>query len=314
MTSRTIASRSTFAPADVALILGLALMWGVSFLFIKVAVTDVGPAWVVAGRTSIGAATLAVILVVRGRRYPTGLDTWRHLVVLGLLSNMLPWLLLAWAEQTISSGLTAVLNALTPSMTLVVAVAIGLERLTAPRVLGLLLALGGTTVAVWQELDAEGGLGPILAIALATILYGMGAVYAKRTVSGRFGPLQLAAGQVLVSAVVTTTGALVFTGLPQGLEADSAGSLLGLGTLGTGLAFLVFYRLLDSVGATSATLVTYLIPVVGLIAGAVVLNETFGPNVVAGLVVIVAGIWLAQREALPASGPDPELEILVADE
>jgi drug/metabolite transporter (DMT)-like permease len=235
-------------------------------------------------------------------------------VVLGLLSNMLPWLLLAWAEQTISSGLTAVLNALTPSMTLVVAVAIGLERLTAPRVLGLSLALGGTTLAVWQELDAEGGLAPILAIVLATVLYGAGAVYAKRTVSGRFGPLQLAAGQVLVSAVIMTTGTLVWAGLPQGLEADSAGSLLGLGALGTGLAFLVFYRLLDSVGATSATLVTYLIPVVGLIAGAVVLSEEFGPNVVAGLVIIVAGIWLAQREPLPASGPEPELEILVTDE
>lgn len=314
MSTRTVASRSTFATTDVALILGLALMWGVSFLFIKVAVTDVGPAWVVAGRTSIGAATLAVILFARGRRYPTGLDTWRHLVVLGLLSNMLPWLLLAWAEQTVSSGLTAVLNALTPSMTLVVAVAIGLERLTTPRVLGLLLALGGTTMAVWQELGADGGLGPILAIALATVLYGIGAVYAKRTVSGRFGPLQLAAGQVLVSAAVMTTGALLFDGMPQGLEADSAGSLLGLGALGTGLAFLVFYRLLDSVGATSATLVTYLIPVVGLVAGAVVLNENFGPNVIAGLIVIVAGIWLAQREPLPASSPEPELEILVTDE
>lgn len=312
--ARPDVSRSTFTNVDAGLTIVLALMWGVSFLFIKVAVDDVGPAWVVAGRTTVGAATLAVILLVRGRRYPTGRDTWRHLAVLGLLSNMLPWLLLAWAEQSIPSGLTAVLNALTPSMTLAVAVAIGLERLTRSRVLGLLLALAGTTLAVWRELGADGGLLPVLGIVLATVLYGVGAVYAKRHVSGRFGPLQLAAGQVLVSAVVTTVGALVFTGLPHGLEVDSAGSLLGLGALGTGLAFLIFYRLLDSVGATSATLVTYLIPVVGLVAGAVVLGERFGPNVLVGLVVIIAGIWVAQREPVPAVGIEPEIEILVADE
>ncbi|MDX1509981.1 MAG: DMT family transporter [Nitriliruptorales bacterium] len=313
MPVRTDSTRSTFSGTDVALVLALALMWGVSFLFIKVAVTDVSPLWVVAGRTSIGAGVLAVILVARGRRLPTDRALWKHLAIIGLMSNMLPWLLLAWAEQDISSGLASVLNALVPSMTLVVAVAVGIERLTVHRVAGLFLALGGTVVAVWSELGSGGDTLATLAVVAATILYGIGTVYAKRHVSGRLGALDVAAGQILVSAVVTTIAALAFSGLPTGLELDSAGALVGLGALGTGLAFVAFYELLERVGPTSATLVTYLIPVVGLTAGAVVLGERFGANVIVGLGIIISGIWLAQRESLPAGGPEPEFEVLVRD-
>lgn len=318
MAVRTAAARSTFAGADVALILSLALMWGLSFLFIKVAVDDVGPAWVVAGRTSVGAAVLLAILGVRRQPLPRSAAIWRHLTIIGLLSNLFPWLLLAWAEQHLSSGLASVLMALVPTMTLAVAVGVGVERLTGYRVVGLIMALGGTTLAVWREIGADGALVPALGVVLATLLYGIGAVYAKQHVSGRLPALAVATGQVLVAAVIATTSALLLAGTPTGLQVDSAGSLLGLGALGTGLAFLVFYQLLDRVGPTSATLVTYLIPIVGLTAGAVVLGEQFGWNVIAGLAVIIAGIWMAQRETLPgqpppASGPEPELEVLVTD-
>ena len=313
MPVRADSTRSTFSGTDVALILALALMWGVSFLFIKVAVTDVSPLWVVAGRSSIGAGVLTTILVARGRRLPRNRELWKHLAIIGLMSNMLPWLLLAWAEQNISSGLASVLNALVPSMTLAVAVAVGIERLSVHRVTGLFLALGGTVVAVWNELGSGGDTLATLAIVTATALYGVGTVYAKRHVSGRLGALDVAAGQILVSAVVTTIAALAFGGLPTGLELDSAGALVGLGALGTGLAFVAFYELLERVGPTSATLVTYLIPVVGLTAGAVVLGERFGANVVIGLGIIISGIWLAQRESMPATGPEPEFEVLVRD-
>lgn len=313
MPVRTDSTRSTFSSVDVALILGLALMWGVSFLFIKVAVADVSPLWVVAGRTSIGAGVLAVILVARGRRLPRDRDLWKHLAIIAMMSNMLPWLMLAWAEQSISSGLASVINALVPSMTLAIAVVAGIERLTVHRVTGLLFALVGTVVAVWSELGSGGDALATLAIVAATVLYGIGTVYAKRHVSGRVGALDVAAGQVLVSAVVTTIAALLFDGLPTDLELDSTGALVGLGALGTGLAFVAFYELLERVGPTSATLVTYLIPVVGLTAGAVVLGERFGANVIVGLAIIISGIWMAQRETLPAGGPEPEFEVLVRD-
>lgn len=315
MSSRTPVARSTFGPLDVGLTAALALMWGLSFLFIKVAVEDVGPLWVVAGRTSVGASLLGVILLVTGRRLPRSRGLWRHLVIIGLLSNMLPWLLLAWAEQDLSSGLTSVLNALVPSMTLVVAVSVGLERLTGHRVVGLGFALVGTTVAVWHELGSGGAWVPVLAVVAATVLYGLGTVYAKRHLSGQLSSLELAAGQILVSAVVTTSAALLLTGAPDGLAVDSAGSLLALGALGTGLAFVAFYELLGRVGSTSATLVTYLIPVVGLTAGAIVLDEEFGVNVIVGLLIIAGGIWLAQREVAPAPETDdePRPPVLVGD-
>jgi drug/metabolite transporter (DMT)-like permease len=306
-------ARSSFSPSDAGLLLLLASMWGFSFLFIKVGVGEVSPLWVVASRTVVASVVLLVILRVRGRRLPRQVLTWLNLLVLAAASNILPWAVVAWAEQFIPSGIAAVLNSLTPLVTLAVAALIGLERMTGTKIAGLVIAFGGTAIIVSGELTFAGRAIPSLAVVGATLFYAIGAVYAKRYVSGTEPPLVIATGQVVVAAIVSVPIAWAVGPTPvwADLSLAAVGSLLALGTLGTGLAFLLFYMLIERVGATNATMVTYLIPVVGLVAGWAILGERFGPHVLIGAAVIIVGIWLAQRrrpEATPTSDDLVEME------
>lgn len=291
-------SRSTFAPVDVALFLALSSMWGLSFLFIKVAVGQLSPMWVVAGRTAVGATVLLVILRARGRWLPPVGRVWVHLLVLATLGNAIPWALVAYAQRSLPSGLTAVVNSLVPVSTLLVAAAVGLERMRLHRVVGLFLALVGTGVVVSGEFGTPGRLVAVLLVAGATLMYGASAVYAKRFVSGRQRPLAVATGQVLLAALLSAPVAYVLGPTPAWgeLRPTVLGAVGALGAFGTGLAFLLFYLLIERVGATNATMTTYVIPVVGVLAGWLFLGERFGLNVLVGAVGILVGVWLAQRQ------------------
>lgn len=297
-----------FAPVDVAVITALASMWGFSFLFIKVAVAVMSPLWIVGVRTGVGALVLLVILRLRRRALPRDRATWGRLLVLATLGNAIPWGLLAWAEQFIPSGLAAVINALTPSSTLLVAAAVGLERLTGRRIAGLALALGGTLLAVWTELGSPGRGAAAVAVVVATVCYGAAAVFAKRFVSGTHPPLVIATGQVGLAALLSLPLAAIVGPTPTPAELGPAvvGSVVALGALGTGAAFFLFYTLIARVGATNAAMVTYLVPVVGVAAGGLLLGEAVGPTLVLGASLIVGGIWLAQRERAPV--PEEALE------
>lgn len=300
------ASRSTlspsaprgFGPVEALLLLALSSMWGLSFLFVELALRDLGPLWIVAGRTAVGGLVLVVLLHLRGRRLPTKAKIWGHLLVLGVMNNAIPWTALAWAQQSLPSGLTALLMAIVPTSTLLVSALVGLERITNQRLLGLLLALGGVGAIVAEDLEQPGRIVAVLVVVAATMLYASGAVYAKSFVSGSVPPLVLASGQVLSAALVTIPLAFMLeTTVPT--PARLAGTTLVavglLGALGTGLAFLVFYTLIERVGATNATMTTYLIPLVAIAAGAIVLGERLGLAAAIGGALIVSGIWLAQR-------------------
>lgn len=296
--------RSAFARRDVAVLASLAAMWGLSFLFIKVAVDVVPPLWIVAARCVGGALVLVALLRLRGGRLPTGRRTWVDLTILAALGNAVPWGLMAWATQYLPSGLVAVINALAPSSTLVIAILAGLEAASLRRAVGLVIALSGTALAVSSSLGAPGTMLAVLVVGLATVCYGAGSVYAKQRVSGTHPPLAIATGQVLMAAVMSVPAAAVAAPFPvvADLTPPVWGSLLALGVFGTGLAFRAFYTLIASVGATNTVMVTYLIPVVALLAGAVVLSEPVTFVVVAGTALTIFGIWLAQRErtATPA--------------
>lgn len=303
-------SRSTFAPVDVALFLALSSMWGLSFLFIKVAVGQLSPMWVVAGRTTVGAAVLLVILRARGRWLPPAGRFWVHLLVLATLGNAIPWALVAYAQRSLPSGLTAVVNSLVPVSTLVVAAAVGLEHMRLHRVAGLVLALLGTGVVVSGELGTPGRLVAVFLVAGATLMYGASAVYAKRYVSGRQRPLAVATGQVLLAAVLSAPVAYLLGPTPHWSELRPTvlGAVAALGAFGTGLAFLLFYLLIERVGATNATMTTYVIPVVAVLAGWLFLEERLGLNVLVGAIGILVGVWLAQRRRIVTA--DEELEEL----
>jgi drug/metabolite transporter (DMT)-like permease len=293
--------RSTFSPRDVALLVALGLMWGCSFLFIKVAVDTVAPLWIVAVRCIIGSALLLAILRVRGTRLPRGVAIWRDLTLLAALGNAIPWGLMAWATQFLPSGLVAVVNALAPTSTLLIAMLVRVERASLRRFLGLLVALTGTAMAVSGDLGTPGTVMAAAAIVLATIAYGGGTVYAKQRVSGHHSPLAIATGQVLAAAVLSIPAAAMFAPFPDvaAVPPTAIAALLALGVFGTGLAFLTFYALIEGVGATSAVMVTYLIPIVALLAGALVLNEALTAVVLVGTALTIGGVWLAQRERTP---------------
>jgi drug/metabolite transporter (DMT)-like permease len=287
-----------FGPLDAVLLLALSSMWGLSFLFVELALRELGPVWIVAGRTAVGGTVLVVLLHLRGRRLPTRPRMWGHLLVLGTINNAVPWTALAWAQQFLPSGLTALLMAIVPTSTLLVSALVGLERITPKRLLGLLLALGGVGAIVADDLEQPGRVVAVLVVVAATVLYAGGAVYAKTFVSGNLPPLVLATGQVLSAALVTIPVALLFDPVRPVLAELTPTTLMAvglLGALGTGFAFLLFYMLIERVGATNATMTTYLIPLVAIVAGAVVLDERLGLAAAIGGGLIVTGIWLAQR-------------------
>ena len=295
--------RSSFAPRDVALLVALSVMWGMSFLFIKVALEAVHPLWIVAARCVVGIAVLAVVLRLRGVPLPRGRRIWIDLTFLGALGNVIPWGLMAVATQYLPSGLVAVVNALAPTSTLLIALAVGLERWSVRRMVGLLVALVGTAIAVSSDLGAADQILAVLATVTATVAYGIGTVYAKQRVSGNHPPLAIAGGQVLMAMVLAIPVAAIFAPFPDlsAITWQIAGSLVALGVFGTGLAFLAFYTLIERVGATNSILTTYLIPVVALLAGAILLDESLTLVVVLGTVLTIGGVYLAQRQRHPTT-------------
>jgi drug/metabolite transporter (DMT)-like permease len=206
-TTRTRAgSTGVYGPRETALLLALSSMWGLSFLFIEFALDGLTPLWIVAARTLVGGMVLLVILRLRHRALPRGWRVWRHLFVLGSVNNALPWAGVAWAQQELPSGLTALLMALVPTSTLLVATAIGQERLTRVRMVGLLLALGGVGLIVAGDVDQPGRV-----LAVARRGHRHGALRRRGRVRQaprlrHLPPLALATGQVLAAATVTTPG------------------------------------------------------------------------------------------------------------
>lgn len=298
------ARSSTFTPRDVGLLVLLALMWGNSFLFVKTAVASIPPGWIVAGRLTVGSALLVAICLARGKALPRTWQTWLLLGAISVVGTGLPWFAHAWAQQALDSGLTAVLNATTPAATLLLALAFGIERLHTMRMVGLGVAIAGSLIVIGGEVSGGGPVLSLIVAVLAPFGYGLGSVLTRRYVTGRITALPAAATQLAGAAVVLNLLALGVEGPPPGvgsLEPIPALALLGLGVFGTGLAYIIYFTLIERVGATNASMVTYLVPIVGLIAGSLVRGEQFGPNVFIGAAVLIVGVYLAQRR--PAGVP-----------
>ena len=295
----SVASTSSFTPRDAGLLVLLATLWGNSFLFIKTAVAEIPPGWIVAGRMTIGGALLLGIVATRRMSLPRSRRVLIALATIGIVGTASGWLGQAWAQQFLDSGLVAVLNATTPGATLVLAVAFGIERLYLSRVLGLLVAIVGSVIIIGGEISAGGPVAALAIAGIAPFAYGLGSVVTRREISGKVETLPAVAVQLSVGAVVMTVFSLGLEGPPPLLGDISvipALALFVLGLLGTGVAFIIYFTLIKSVGATNASMVTYLVPIVGLIAGAVVRGERFGANVFLGAAVLIVGVYVAQRK------------------
>lgn len=274
----------------------LAGIWGVSFLFVELALHGLNPVQIAFGRITLGAATLLLYLVARGWPLPRGATTWAHLAVVSVFGNVVPWLAYAWGQQYVSSGLAGVCNATTPLFTVALAtVVLPEERATPTAVSGLGLGFLGT-VLVLAPWDTAGSpaLGGSLACVGAAASYGVAITYTRRYLSGRGSPPVLAAAQLLCAAGLMVTLA-PFWLAPAALTPKVAGSMVMLGAVGTAAAYLLFYRLIGEIGATASSTVTYLIPVVAVVVGVIFLQESVGWHTLAGAAVVLLGVWVAGR-------------------
>jgi drug/metabolite transporter (DMT)-like permease len=275
----------------------LALIWGVSFLLIKLGERSFAPLQVSFGRTLIGAVTLVVVSSWRRQRLPGSWKTWGHLLIAGLLLNALPFSLFAYGEQHVSSVLAGIWNATTPLFALPVAVVmIPEEHLTRKRAVGLLLGFAGVLVVlgVWQGLGATSLTGNVLCLAAAAC-YGLGFPYARRHLATRpEGPLSLATGQLLCGALELGIITPLLTHAPTHTTTDAILAILALGALGTGVAYILNYALIRSIGATNASTVTYVIPVFSTLAGVICLNEPLSLNQPVGAIIILLGAAITQ--------------------
>ena len=278
-------------------VLLLAFIWGWSFLLIKVALRGMPPAAIAFTRIVLGA--LVVGAIVRARRLPVPLDrrTWRHFTVMGLAYSALPFTLLAWGEQHITSALASVMNAGT-ALFAAIAAAVGLhERLRFPQVVGLVLGFAGVAVAAGVGGDdlassslagAGGALG-------AAACYGFGFAYAQRYIVG-IPPLVAVLGQ-LVTGMLLVAPAAVVSVAGEGLDLDGRVllSVALLGVFGTGVAYVLNYQSIAAVGPTRASLITYLVPVVAIAVGVLFLDEPFRLRLLLGAALVVLGISLLQE-------------------
>lgn len=286
----------------------LALFWGSSFLWIKFALTGFSPVQIVLIRVGLGALVLLAVVRVQGLRLPRGRRLWGHLAVAAFFSNVLPFTLFGIGELTVDSGMAGVLNATVPLWTLLLGLVVGQNRrIGLVRAIGLAVGFAGTLVifAPWQGAASE--LGGALAITAAAVSYGVGALYMARFLAGEgLAPVVVSAAQMLTATALISL-AVPFAGLqPVHLGFAPVAAVSVLGIFGTGIAFIFFYKLIADEGPTSATTVTYLMPVVSVLLGALVLGEEIGLRVVLGMLVVLAGVTLTRRQPKVAAAPAPE--------
>ena len=281
----------------------LALAWGASYMFIKVAVDEIEPAPMMFFRLLLASALLLPFLLARLGTRPAVRElrrSWRAGLVLGIVNTAVPFTLIAWGEKHIDSGVAAIANATVPLFVVLLAIRFRpSERVTGVRLAGVLIGFVGVAVLAGGQPEATWWtVAGTLAVVLASFSYASGALYGQLRTSDTAGPV-LATASVVGGAVVLLPLALVQ--LPDELPGWKAlGSVAALALLGTSLAQLVLFRMLRLHGSTRTTLVTYLLPITALFYGAVLLDEPLTVAVLAGLALILPGVALGSGAiALP---------------
>lgn len=275
----------------------LAALWGTSFSLIKVSLEGLTPGQLVLTRLVLGAAVLLALAALRGVRLPRGATLWRHIAVAALLGNVGPFLLLSYGERSTGAGVAGVLIGATPLITLTVASAvIPTETATRRKVTGLGFGFAGVVlvVAPWQ--GAGGSIGSELACLGAAFSYAFAFVYVRKFLSPRaVPPLALAAAQLVCAATLQAVFTPFLAWHRPELTLRVGASVAVLGLLGTGLAYVLYFRLIGDVGATTASAVNYAVPVFAVLMGAVLLGESVSWHLVAGGLVVLTGVSYAEN-------------------
>ncbi len=281
--------------ATIARFLLLALLWGSSFTFIKVSLEGLTPGQLVLGRLVLGAAVLLAVARIRKIGLPRSAGVWGHLVAAALFGNVAPFLLLSYGEQSTGAGVAGVLIGATPLLTLSLATAIlPTERASARKVVGLLAGFAGVVLVIGPWRDSLGSLGGQLACLGAALSYAIGFVYVRRYLSPRgLVPLALAASQLVAATALQVLVTPWLAWHVPHLTGRVGVAVAVLGLLGTGLAYVLYFRLIGEVGATTASSVNYVVPVAAVGIGVAALGEPVTWNLLAGGLVVLAGMAYA---------------------
>lgn len=289
--ARTLA----MGPVEWLLLLALSVLWGGSFFFAEVALTELPPLTVVAGRIVLAALALHVLLRALGQALPMDRGSWAAFFAMGALNNAIPFSLIVWAQTEITSGLASILNAATPLFTAMLAHRLTVdERLNWNRLAGVLLGLAGVIVMIgWEVLSgANRHVVAELAVLAAALSYACAGIFGRRF-RGQ-PPLVTAAGQLMASSLLVLP-LVMLVDRPWLLPAPqvwSVGAVIGLALLCTALAYVMFFRILAAAGATNLLLVTLLIPLSALLLGGLFLGEDIAPQQLAGMGLIALGLVL----------------------
>ena len=298
-----------------AMLVALASVWGGSFFFNGVAVRELPVFTVVVSRVVLAALILLAILRLRGERMPRDRRVWAAFFGMGLLNNAIPFLLIVWGQQHVASAVASILNAATPLFAVVFAHFLtGDEKMTGGKLAGVVIGFAG--VAVMIGFDALRPLGTHMAAQLAclagAVSYALAGIFGRRFRAMGVAPMTTATGQVVASSVLMVPMMLAID-RPWTLDSPSwaaVGALVGVAALSTALAYVLYFRILSTAGATNLLLVTFLIPVSAIVLGVLFLSESLLPKHLAGMALIGVGLaaidgrpWQAARRRAALAPP-----------
>ena len=288
----------------------LALAWGTSFLFIKIALRTLEPFTLVSLRLLIGWLGLMVIMRLTKQQLPRDRSTWQHLTFMGVVNTAAPFLLITWAEsgqKGVDSAVAAVLNSTVPLFSIVIAgVILRMESVTIGRVAGLMIGFAGVVLMLSRGIgDGTGSLAAYLAVISAALCYAISGSYARRNLR-KISPVIVATGQLMIAGAIVWVLAFILEDFSQqSLGVATVGSLLWLGLIGSCVAYILYFFVLREWGATRTTMVTYLLPVVGVTAGVALLDESIDWRLIVGGLLILSGVvlvnWRPKRRILHVS-------------
>lgn len=277
------------------MLIALSILWGGSFFFVGVAVKTMTPLTIVFIRLSGAAATLWIVMLLLKVSPPATVQAWLALLIMGVLNNVIPFSLIVWGQSHIEAGLASIFNAMTPLFTVLVAgMVLADERISQRKVVGIVLGIAGAVVMVGA--DALSGMSADvlgqLAVMGAAVSYGFSTVFGRRFKSMGLNSIAIAAGQVTMSALLLAPLALMvekpWTQPLPGMDVWMA--LAALSVFSTALAYILFFRILASAGATNVSLVTFLVPVSAILLGFVFLGERLEPTHFIGMALIALGL------------------------
>ena len=290
-------------PIDWGMLIVLSTFWGGSFLFVGIAVSDFPAITIAFLRVVIGTVFLWLVLFSMRLKMPTKPRLWASFLVMGAINSAVPFSLIAWGQSHVASGLASILIAATPLFAVVGAhFATTDERMTGGRLAGVVIGLLGVIVLIGPE--ALGGFGTGLfgqvAIILAAVLYASASIYGRRFSKQGVPPLVVATGQVSAANVLLLPMVLLVD-KPWQLAAPSAlswAAIGGLGVISTGVAYLLYFRVLAAAGATNLMLVNFLVPITAIVLGILVLDEVLLTQHIAGMLLIAGGLALMDGRAV----------------